>query len=83
MQPSENAIHFEGKGESVANYSQEVELWCTVTNSDFAKRASALFLNMGVIAREVSGGGEQRHSEPKWIAEDSGITVRLFRPGGS
>ena len=53
MAPLVNAPFSDRKGESFANCNREVELWRRVTNLGPAKRASALMLEMDVVARKV------------------------------
>ena len=53
MMPTVNAPFSDGGGESFSNYSQEVVLRAQTTNLEPVKRASALILNVGPVAREV------------------------------
>ena len=43
----------DGKGESLANFAQEVELWIRETNMDVTQSASALDLHMDPVGRDV------------------------------
>ena len=54
ISPSANAPFFDGEGESFSNYALEAGPWSQVTNLEPAKRASALILKMGPVARQVS-----------------------------
>ena len=64
---------FDGGGESLANYAQEVGLRRRVASLDPATCASALILHMGSVARDVcvSAGGDVVRSQggAKKIAE--------------
>ena len=59
--PTVAAPVFAGKGECIAKYFQEVELWTRVTTLDPTKRASALVLQTHPVPRGVciARGNEQ------------------------
>ena len=61
MAPTVAAPSFDGKGESLANYAQDAELWSRATNLDAPARAPAPVLQMGPAARDVCTdvGGDQ------------------------
>ena len=55
------ASFFNGKGETLLNYAEEVDLWGRVANPEPIRRASALVLHMDPVAREVCmGAGNDR-----------------------
>ena len=58
MLPPVSAPSFDRKGESSANYAQQVALWREVTNLGPAKRASALILHLDTVARNVCVAAE-------------------------
>ena len=70
MIPTVNVPFFDGKGETLSNYAQGVDLRNRATNLDPITRVSALILQMYPVSREVCmAAARNRIMDPDSVAK--------------